>query len=158
MRGQWSRSTSRRTSRKGAPWKGATQNRRRASAVLASLALAVAGLLALQPPAAQSAPTDLLTLTVTSARTEPRAFGGAGVTEGDAVDTYKFLINRGQHRRHRPAHRHRAPARPTRRRDYPELMPLDLDQRGAPDAAADRHPGRPGRPRRRAATCPTAST
>ena len=36
---------------------------------------------------------DALTLDVTSARTEPRALGGAGVTEGDAVDSYKFIIN-----------------------------------------------------------------
>jgi hypothetical protein len=89
MRGQWSRSTSRRTTRKVAP-----RNRRRAAAVVASLALAVAGLLVLQPPAAQSAPTDLLTLKVTSARTEPRAFAGDGVTKGAPVDTYTFLINK----------------------------------------------------------------
>ena len=88
MRGQWSRSTSRRTTRTVA-----TRSRRRAAAVVASLALAVAGLLVLQPPAAQSAPTDLLRLNVTSARTEPRAFAGDGVTKGDPVDTYKFLIN-----------------------------------------------------------------
>ncbi len=88
MRDQWSMSTSRRTTRDVT-----ARNRRRATAVLASLTLAVAGLLVLPPPAAQSAPTDLLTLDVTSARTEPRAFSGAGVTQGDAVDTYTFLIN-----------------------------------------------------------------
>ena len=47
--------------------------------------------LAVAPPAA--AATSALALDVVSARTEPRAFGGIGVSSGDAVDSYTFLIN-----------------------------------------------------------------
>ena len=39
------------------------------------------------------AATSTLTLAVVAARTEPLANGGAGVTEGDPVTAYKFLIN-----------------------------------------------------------------
>jgi hypothetical protein len=39
------------------------------------------------------AQTNTLTLSVISARTEPRAFGGAGVLKGDTVATYKYIIN-----------------------------------------------------------------
>ena len=68
--------------------------RDRAGAVLCSLALAVAGLMVLQPAPAQAAPTNTLTLAVSSARSEPRAFGGGGVTKGDPVNQYTFLVNR----------------------------------------------------------------
>jgi uncharacterized repeat protein (TIGR01451 family) len=44
-------------------------------------------------PAALVNPTSTVTLGVQAARTEPRAFGGAGVTEGAAVTTYKWMIN-----------------------------------------------------------------
>lgn len=39
------------------------------------------------------AATNTLTLNVISARTDPRAFGGAGVTAGDAVTEYQYIIN-----------------------------------------------------------------
>lgn len=39
------------------------------------------------------ATTNTLTLSVVAARTEPKAFGGAGVTAGDPVTQYRFLIN-----------------------------------------------------------------
>ncbi|MGA9346598.1 MAG: SdrD B-like domain-containing protein [Nocardioidaceae bacterium] len=41
----------------------------------------------------EAATTNTLTLAVSSARTEPRAFGGAGVTKGDSVDAFKYIIN-----------------------------------------------------------------
>ena len=58
-----------------------------------ALVLALATLAGLPVSAAQAAPSDVLTLDVASARTEPRAFGGAGVSEGDPITDYKFLIN-----------------------------------------------------------------
>ena len=42
---------------------------------------------------AQAAPTNVLTVEVVSARTEPRAFAGAGVTVGDPIDAFRFIIN-----------------------------------------------------------------
>lgn len=47
---------------------------------------------AIQPSSARAA-TNTLTLSVVSARTEPRAFGGAGVTMGDAITQFKYIIN-----------------------------------------------------------------
>lgn len=44
-------------------------------------------------PASAAAATNTLTLAVLSARTEPRAFGGAGVTKGDEVTAYRYIIN-----------------------------------------------------------------
>ncbi len=43
-------------------------------------------------PAAQTA-TNALTLNVLSARTEARAFGGIGVTKGDPIPAFKYIIN-----------------------------------------------------------------
>ena len=70
---------------------------RNATAVSTVLAVVAAtfmtlGVLVIAGPAA-AATTNTLTLDVVSARTEPRAFEGAGVTEGDPVDSYKFIIN-----------------------------------------------------------------
>jgi len=45
------------------------------------------------PLPAPLAQTNTLTLAVVSARTEARAFGGTGVTKGDPVTAYKFMIN-----------------------------------------------------------------
>ena len=46
------------------------------------------------PAAAPAAPGDgTITFTVKAARTEPRAFAGAGVTEGAPVTAYKWMIN-----------------------------------------------------------------
>jgi hypothetical protein len=39
------------------------------------------------------AQTSTIKLAVTAARTEPRALGGVGVTKGDAVTKYKWMIN-----------------------------------------------------------------
>lgn len=58
--------------------------------VVAAALTALVGAGAVTPAAAA---TNTLTLEVTSARTEPRAFGGAGVTEGDPVDQYRFIVN-----------------------------------------------------------------
>ncbi len=62
----------------------------RSAAVVATM---VAGLLAAVPMLPSQAATDSLTLNVVSARTEPRAFDGTGVTKGDAIPQYKFLLN-----------------------------------------------------------------
>ncbi len=62
------------------------------SALLA-LVLAAATLAGLPVTAAHAAATNVLTLDVQSARTEPRANAGAGVSEGDPVTQYKFIIN-----------------------------------------------------------------
>ncbi len=62
-----------------------------AAAVALAMAVAMVGALPLQQ--AHAASTNHLTLAVVSARTEPRAFGGAGVLKGDAVTEYQYLIN-----------------------------------------------------------------
>ncbi|MDR7253523.1 hypothetical protein J2X46_002513 [Nocardioides sp. BE266] len=67
---------------------------RRTLAVLASVTLGAAGLTVLPAVTADAAPTNVLVLAVTSARTEPRALGGAGVQKGDAVDQFTFIVNR----------------------------------------------------------------
>ncbi len=43
--------------------------------------------------AADAAPSNTLTVQAISARTEPRAFGGTGVTAGDPITEFEFLIN-----------------------------------------------------------------
>ena len=45
------------------------------------------------PVQAADPPTNTLTLSVVSARTEPRAFGGAGVLKGDPITEFQFMIN-----------------------------------------------------------------
>ncbi len=65
-----------------------------AVAVLASVAVTTAMLAVVPLPPAVAAPTNTLHLKVESARTEPRAFDGAGVTKGAAVSDYKFIINK----------------------------------------------------------------
>ncbi len=45
------------------------------------------------PVPAALAATNTVTLRVESARTEPRALGGHGVTAGDAITAYKWMIN-----------------------------------------------------------------
>lgn len=58
------------------------------------LALALTAMPAAAPrAAAEAAATFTLSLNVVSARTEPRAFGGAGVAQGDPVTAYKYIIN-----------------------------------------------------------------
>jgi hypothetical protein len=39
------------------------------------------------------AASNTLTINVISARTEPRAFGGAGVSQGDPITNFKYIIN-----------------------------------------------------------------
>ena len=43
--------------------------------------------------APQAALTNTITLAVISARTEARAFGGAGVVKGDPILNFKYIIN-----------------------------------------------------------------
>ncbi len=69
--------------------------------VMATLAMVFGNTAVLQPqvvlaqPAAapQAVLSNTVTLSVISARTEPRALGGAGVTKGDAITEYKYIIN-----------------------------------------------------------------
>ncbi|HMN26780.1 MAG TPA: hypothetical protein PKE45_01405, partial [Caldilineaceae bacterium] len=70
------------------------------SLVLALLLSSLGQLTSLFMPPVQAAPataalaaTNRLTLNVVSARTEPRAFGGAGVVQGDPITEYKYIIN-----------------------------------------------------------------
>ena len=51
------------------------------------------GVLAALPATPAQAVTNDLTIEVTSARTEPRAFGGDGVTVGDPIPDFKYIIN-----------------------------------------------------------------
>ncbi len=87
-----------RTGRNGArsrAWSTRPRLRRHLASV-ATLAAAVVttALLSVVPMSpATAATTSTLHLNVSSARTEPRAFGGTGVTKGAAVAEYKFLIN-----------------------------------------------------------------
>ena len=67
---------------------------RRAASLTSVAAVTVALLLALPIAEAAAAPTNSLTVQVVSARTEPRAFAGAGVSQGDPVNAFKFIINR----------------------------------------------------------------
>ncbi|MEP7114999.1 MAG: SdrD B-like domain-containing protein, partial [Ilumatobacteraceae bacterium] len=62
--------------------------------VTVALGLAL-GTLTLMPaaPAQAAAPTNELSVNVSSARTEPRAFGGAGVAKGAAIPDFKYVIN-----------------------------------------------------------------
>ncbi|MDT4947296.1 MAG: hypothetical protein QOH14_4029, partial [Pseudonocardiales bacterium] len=62
-------------------------------ATLIASALLIANQLFTVVPIVQAASTTDIRLAVTSARTEPRALGGAGVTQGDAVTAYKWMIN-----------------------------------------------------------------
>ena len=57
-----------------------------------SAAIAVQAVPGQAPGVQQLAVTNTLTLRVVSARTEPRAFDGAGVVEGDQVSAYQFMI------------------------------------------------------------------
>ncbi len=86
MRGQWSMTVD--------AAGRATSGRRRILAALASAALAAAGMAVLHAPAAEAVPTNVLVLQVSSARTEIRALGGAGVAQGDPVDQFSFIVNR----------------------------------------------------------------
>ncbi len=61
--------------------------------VIATIAATFAAFGTLLVASPAQAATNTLTLDVVSARTEPRAFQGAGVTEGDAVDSYRFIVN-----------------------------------------------------------------
>ncbi|MEO8519277.1 MAG: SdrD B-like domain-containing protein, partial [Dermatophilaceae bacterium] len=60
-----------------------------------AFAMPVAMLVALPALPAQAATTSDLSITVSSARTEPRAFGGVngGVTKGDPIANFKYIIN-----------------------------------------------------------------
>ena len=132
---------------------------RRIGTTAVAVNMAIGLLVALPAPAAY-AQTSELTLSVISARTEPRAFGGAGVEQGRRRrTTFQFIINidntgtTGQ----------RSPARRLRlfgeRPRLPGLLPLALDRGGA---ARESHlrPGRPGRPHRweQPRPCPTGAT
>src|SRR5665647_3280545 len=57
-----------------------------------AMAMPVAMLVALPVLPAQAA-TNTLTLEVISARTEPRAFAGAGVDKGAPITSFKYIIN-----------------------------------------------------------------
>lgn len=68
-----------------------SRRRRNRWVALATLPLIVGVLVSVTTPT--QAATSALALDVTSARTEPRAFGGAGVSAGDAVTSFRFMVN-----------------------------------------------------------------
>ena len=78
---------------RGAAGLRARWSRRRGWAAVAASSMVAALWVMVPLPQAAAAPTNTLTLQVVSARTEPRAFQGAGVTAGDPVDGFKFIIN-----------------------------------------------------------------
>ncbi|QNE46659.1 hypothetical protein F1C58_06885 [Glaciihabitans sp. INWT7] len=61
--------------------------------IVTAVALPIAFLVAPAPQPAQAATTNTLTLNVISARTEPRAFAGTGVTKGAHVLSFTYMIN-----------------------------------------------------------------
>jgi len=77
----------------GAAGLRARWSRRRGWAAVAASSMVAALSVMVPLPQAAAAPTNTLTLQVVSARTEPRAFQGAGVNAGDPVGSYKFIIN-----------------------------------------------------------------
>ncbi len=70
------------------PWWGRVRD------VTVALSLAL-GTLALVPaaPAQAAPPTNELSVNIVSARTEARAFDGAGVSKGDPIPDFKYVIN-----------------------------------------------------------------
>ena len=68
--------------------------RRMFMSALATVVLLGTQMFAVIPAVVQAAPpTNDITLRVQSARTEPRALGGVGVTAGDNIPAYKWIIN-----------------------------------------------------------------
>ncbi len=58
-----------------------------------ALVMPVAMLVTVPVLPAQADTTSSVTLAVSSARTEPRAFGGVGVAKGDAIPDFSYIIN-----------------------------------------------------------------
>ncbi len=57
------------------------------------LSFVLAAFPVVEPAQVAHAATNTLQLSVISARSEPRAFGGTGVTKGDTITQYKYIIN-----------------------------------------------------------------
>jgi hypothetical protein len=66
---------------------------RRIVHVALSLAMLAGGVQFLIPIPPAAAATNTLTLKVVSARAEPRAFAGTGVSKGDPITEFKYIIN-----------------------------------------------------------------
>lgn len=66
---------------------------RRIGTAAVVMAMPVAMLVAVPALPAQAAPPNDLTLEVISARTEARAFAGAGVLKGDPIPNFRYIIN-----------------------------------------------------------------
>ena len=106
----------------GSTWKsaGAHGSRSRFWSGVAACSLVISTLVLLPASPAQAATTKSLQLSLSSARTEPRAFGGTGVSAGDPIPNFKFILNiddtgTTDQRSPRPG---RAAPRPTA--DYPQ--------------------------------------
>ena len=96
------------------------------------------------------AASNVLTLNVVSARTEPKALGGAGVTKGDAITDFKYIINvdntgTTEQNPYKPASASTG-ASPAIA-GYPDSC--HWTSMGVDSIGADLHPGRPERLRRR---------
>ena len=132
--------------------------RARAALLFLALDLLLGGVLVLWVAGAGAQTTTTLTLNVISARTEPRAFGGAGVTKGDPITDFKYIINidnTGTTEQRSPAPGSGCSGNRSGLSRPPAQLALD---RGGARTEPDLHPGRPGRLRPWWPTCPTAGT
>jgi hypothetical protein len=98
MRGRWATPVTATVSRTGVvlgrPLPAGGPRRLGRLAVLVALVALVGGVVVGLPALpARAATTSDLDVTVVSARDEARAFGGAGVSEGDAVPEFRFMVN-----------------------------------------------------------------
>ncbi len=66
---------------------------RRLRASVTAAVMTIGMLVALPSTPALAAPTNDLAVNAVSARTEPRAFGGAGVAAGDSISKFKYILN-----------------------------------------------------------------
>jgi uncharacterized repeat protein (TIGR01451 family) len=66
---------------------------RKAAALVGSLAMILTVVQNVVSPGASAASTNMLKINVISARTEPRALGGAGVLRDDRITAFKYIIN-----------------------------------------------------------------
>ncbi len=71
----------------------ASQAWRRVRASVTAAVLLLGMFVVLPATPAQAAGTNILKVDAVSARSEPRAFGGAGVLEGAKIDEFKYLLN-----------------------------------------------------------------
>ena len=70
-----------------------SETRRRIAVGVFTFVIALSGQSAWTPGPVHAQATNAITLHVQSARTEPKALGGAGVEKGDPITEFKYIIN-----------------------------------------------------------------